>query len=47
MELVQDLLKASAPVNAADNAGWTPLHEACNHGYVEITALLLEAGAKV
>jgi hypothetical protein len=36
-----------ANVNAVDNAGWTPLHEACNHGNAEIVDLLLAAGANV
>ncbi len=30
-----------------DNAGWTPLHEACTHGYVGIVRRLLDAGADV
>ncbi|XP_074642713.1 uncharacterized protein LOC141899964 isoform X2 [Tubulanus polymorphus] len=28
-------------INAKDNAGWTPLHEACNHGSTECVKLLL------
>ena len=28
-------------VNVADNFGWTPLHEACNHGHIECVKLLL------
>ena len=28
-------------------SGWTPLHEACNHGYVDIVALLLDSGAYI
>ena len=28
-------------------AGWTPLHEACNHGYHNIAKYLLESGANV
>jgi len=28
-------------VNAADNAGWTPLHEACNHQKLDIVEILL------
>jgi len=30
-----------------DYAGWTPLHEACNHGHLEIVRFLLERGADV
>lgn len=25
--------------------GWTPLHEACNHGHVDIVAILLDNNA--
>ena len=28
-------------VNIKDNAGWTPLHEACNHGNIECVKELL------
>ena len=34
-------------INVRDNCGWTPLHEACNYGNVEIVNLLLEHGAAV
>ena len=27
--------------------GWTPLHEACNHGHLELVSLLLGCGAGV
>ena len=30
-----------------DHCGWTPLHEASNHGYVDIVRLLIRAGADV
>ncbi|KAK6188092.1 hypothetical protein SNE40_004350 [Patella caerulea] len=29
-------------VNATDNYGWSPLHEACNHGNIECAELLLK-----
>ena len=28
-------------VNSKDNAGWTPLHEACNKGHIECVKELL------
>lgn len=28
-------------------AGWTPLHEACNHGWLGTARILIEAGASV
>ena len=36
-----------ADVNARDFCGWSPLHEACNHGHLEIASALLENGASV
>uniref|UniRef100_A0A3Q2Z1Z4 Tonsoku-like protein n=1 Tax=Hippocampus comes TaxID=109280 RepID=A0A3Q2Z1Z4_HIPCM len=34
------------PVNPRDYCGWTPLHEACNHGHY-IVAVLLDRGANI
>lgn len=34
-------------MNARDFSGWTPLHEACNFGAVEVVEALLENGANV
>ena len=42
---VRELLGKHATPNTRDYAGWTPLHEACNHGYIEIAQLLVGAGA--
>ncbi|WAR12746.1 TONSL-like protein [Mya arenaria] len=33
------------PLNPQDNNGWTPLHEACNHGFIDIVQALVESGA--
>lgn len=33
------------PVNCRDHAGWLPLHEAANHGFIDIVELLLDNGA--
>ncbi|KAM6398060.1 BRCA1-associated RING domain protein 1 isoform 2-T2 [Pluvialis apricaria] len=44
---VEELLKNGADPNVKDNAGWTPLHEACNHGHEEVVELLLQYKALV
>lgn len=41
---VKRLLDAGHPLNVRDHAGWLPLHEAANHGFFEVVALLVEAG---
>ncbi|KAI0990595.1 hypothetical protein GJ496_004017 [Pomphorhynchus laevis] len=45
LEQCQSLIYNSHPVNCCDNAGWTPLHEACALGNEEIVKLLIEHGA--
>ncbi|KAG8192630.1 hypothetical protein JTE90_017194 [Oedothorax gibbosus] len=45
MTRVRELLDQGAEVNTQDNNGWTPLHEASNHGHLELASLLLERGA--
>ena len=35
------------PVNIPDAAGWSPLHEACNHGQIEAVRVLIELGANI
>ncbi len=32
-------------MNCRDHCGWTPLHEACNYGHIELARVLLDAGA--
>lgn len=41
------LLDQGHPVNIRDHAGWTPLHEASNHGHHDIVKVLLERGAAI
>ena len=41
---VKRLLGAGHPLNVRDHAGWLPLHEACNHGFYDVVALLVESG---
>ena len=45
--VVRDLLKQGADVNAAQGDGMTPLHWAALHGDVELSKMLLVAGANV
>ncbi|KAK2577315.1 hypothetical protein KPH14_003445 [Odynerus spinipes] len=44
---VEKLLDSGHPTNVRDHCGWTPLHEAANHDYIEIAELLLKSGANV
>ncbi|KAG5308555.1 TONSL protein, partial [Pseudoatta argentina] len=44
---VERLLSSGHCTNVRDNYGWSPLHEAANHGYVDIAELLLKHGANV
>lgn len=44
---VEKLLSSGHAINVRDYCGWTPLHEAANHGYVDIAELLLKHGANV
>lgn len=41
------LLRAGASLRIADNAGWTPLHEACLEGHDKIVELMLAYDAEV
>ncbi|SRR6266567_5861374 len=45
LETVKMLVEAGAPVNAKQDKGWAPLHEAVNRGDVEMTRYLLAHGA--
>lgn len=47
IENVEKLLAEGHPVQVRDNCGWTPLHEAANHGFVDIARELIQAGADV
>lgn len=44
---VERLLSSGHATNVRDHYGWSPLHEAANHGYVDIAELLLKHGANV
>ena len=45
LETVKLLVEAGAPVNAKQDKGWAPLHEAVNRGDLEMTRYLLAHGA--
>ena len=45
--LVKALIGKGASVDVVCLAGWSPLHEACNHGFTEMVKLLIKHGADV
>ncbi len=45
LDAVRLLVEAGAPVNAQQDKGWAPLHEAVNRGDLEMTRYLLAHGA--
>ena len=44
---MRELLQKHTSPNTRDNCGWTPLHEACNHGFYEIVEMLVNSGADI
>lgn len=47
VDAVRLLLVRGADINAIDDCGYSALHLAAEHGYLELTQLLLDMGAKV
>ena len=47
IEAVKQHLAAGTDVNAKDESGWTPLHQAASQGHKEITELLISNGSDV
>jgi len=45
LAVVQLLVEAGAPVDTAQQEGWTPLHAAAQHGDLEMARVLLAKGA--
>jgi ankyrin repeat protein len=41
------LLSVGSPVNGLTTGGRTPLHYACEHGYIDIVRALIKSGANV
>ena len=44
-ELLKESSNINETVNVRDLAGWTPLHEACNQGNLDIVKILIEHNA--
>jgi ankyrin repeat protein len=44
-EIAELLIAKGADLNAKDNNGWTPLHEAARKGHKEVVELLIAKGA--
>ena len=46
-EALEKLLEEKKSSRITDNRGWTPLHYACNTGYTDIVAELINYEAKI
>lgn len=44
---MNELLENGATPNTKDNAGWTPLHEAVQRGFLEIVNVLLHVSSTI
>ncbi|UJR28918.1 hypothetical protein I4U23_010136 [Adineta vaga] len=44
---VKQFISEGDDINLQDNHGWTPLHEAANHGHVDIVRYLLDCKANI
>ncbi|OCB12738.1 hypothetical protein A5717_15965 [Mycolicibacterium porcinum] len=47
LDVLRELIRQGADVNAKEDAGWTPLHFAANQGNLQIAEELIRAGADV
>jgi ankyrin repeat protein len=45
--MVTELVDHGADVNAAQQGGWTALHQAAAHGQIQLVELLLSKGAEI
>lgn len=46
-ETVYHCIQQGSDSNAKDNAGWTPLHEACSRGHSDVVRVLVKYNADV
>lgn len=47
LAIARMLLEAGADVNARQQAGWTPLHQAAQRGSIDLTRLFVDRGADI
>ncbi|CAF3606260.1 unnamed protein product [Rotaria sordida] len=47
LKKVKQFISEGDDINLQDNHGWTPLHEAANHGHIDIVRYLLDCKANI